>query len=113
MTHVLNTATEHVVVNPEKYPAYDIKYHGFHVDDLPEANISRYELPFCDISVLTSTPLEDQYLVFFGPFWTDVSFLLPIQILPHDNQGHRPGGFKWRPHCCQLCHGVEQVFRPN
>merc|ERR1712004_823672 len=30
-THVLNTATEHVVVNPEKYPAYDIKYHGFHV----------------------------------------------------------------------------------
>jgi len=42
VTHVLNTATEHVVVNPEKYPAYDIKYHGFHVDDLPEANISRY-----------------------------------------------------------------------
>ena len=65
VTHVLNTATEHVVVNPEKYPAYDIKYHGFHVntntnantntnknvyavynvffkvDDLPEANISR------------------------------------------------------------------------
>merc|ERR1719291_636396 len=42
VSHVLNTATEHVVVNPEKYPAYDIKYHGFHVDDLPEANISRY-----------------------------------------------------------------------
>merc|ERR1712130_585918 len=42
VTHVLNTATEHVVVNPQKYPAYDIKYHGFHVDDLPEANISRY-----------------------------------------------------------------------
>jgi len=42
VTHVLNTATEHVVVNPAKYPAYDIKYHGFHVDDLPEANISRY-----------------------------------------------------------------------
>merc|ERR1739838_1196372 len=42
VTHVLNTATEHVVVNPEKYPAYDIKYYGFHVDDLPEANISRY-----------------------------------------------------------------------
>ena len=59
VTHVLNTATEHVVVNPEKYPAYDIKYHGFpiytntntniyviynisfKVDDLPEANISR------------------------------------------------------------------------
>ena len=68
VTHVLNTATEHVVVNPEKYPAYDIKYHGFHVDDLPEANISRYKLPFCAISVLTSTPLEDHYLVFFGPF---------------------------------------------
>lgn len=46
VTHVLNTATEHVVVNPEKYPAYDIKYHGFHVDDLPEANISRYKLTF-------------------------------------------------------------------
>lgn len=42
VSHVLNTATEHVVVNPDKYPAYDIKYHGFHVDDLPEANISRY-----------------------------------------------------------------------
>merc|ERR1711936_1521695 len=42
VTHVLNTATEHVLANPAKYPAYDIKYHGFHVDDLPEANISRY-----------------------------------------------------------------------
>jgi len=42
VTHVLNTATEHVVVNPAKYPAYGIQYHGFHVDDLPEANISRY-----------------------------------------------------------------------
>jgi len=42
VTHVLNTATEHVVVNPDKYPAYDIRYHGFHVDDLPESNISRY-----------------------------------------------------------------------
>merc|ERR1712212_993196 len=42
VTHVLNTATEHVVVNPAKYPACDIKYHGFHVDDLPEANISRH-----------------------------------------------------------------------
>merc|ERR1739838_1273712 len=42
VTHVLNTATEHVVVNPEKYPAYGIQYYGFHVDDLPEANISRY-----------------------------------------------------------------------
>merc|ERR1712215_588633 len=42
VTHVLNTATEHVIVNPAKYPAYDIKYYGFHVDDLPDANISRY-----------------------------------------------------------------------
>lgn len=42
VTHVLNTATEHVVVNPAKFPAYDIKYHGFHVDDLPDSNISRY-----------------------------------------------------------------------
>merc|ERR1712080_34709 len=36
VTHVLNTATEHVVVNPAKYPAYDIQYYGFHVDDLPD-----------------------------------------------------------------------------
>merc|ERR1712126_282908 len=42
VTHVLNTATDHVVVNPAKYPAYGIQYHGFHVDDLPEANISRH-----------------------------------------------------------------------
>jgi len=42
VTHVLNTATDHVVVNPDKYSAYGIRYHGFHVDDLPEANISRY-----------------------------------------------------------------------
>jgi len=42
VTHVLNTAAEHVIVNPAKYPAYDIQYYGFHVDDLPDANISRY-----------------------------------------------------------------------
>jgi len=42
VTHVLNTAERHVPVNPEKYSCYGIKYYGFHVDDLPEANISRY-----------------------------------------------------------------------
>jgi len=42
VTHVLNTAEHHVEVNPGKYPCYGIQYYGFHVDDLPEANISRY-----------------------------------------------------------------------
>merc|ERR1712066_56860 len=42
VTHVLNTAEHHVEVNPAKYPCYGIKYYGFHVDDLPESNISRY-----------------------------------------------------------------------
>ena len=41
VTHVLNTAEHHVEVNPAKYPCYGIQYYGFHVDDLPEANISR------------------------------------------------------------------------
>merc|ERR1711936_550996 len=42
VTHVLNTAEKHVEVNPGKYSCYGIQYYGFHVDDLPEANISRY-----------------------------------------------------------------------
>lgn len=42
VTHVLNTAEQHVVVNPGKYGCYGIQYYGFHVDDLPEANISRH-----------------------------------------------------------------------
>jgi len=42
VTHVLNTAEQHVVVNPSKYSVYGIKYYGFHVDDLPGENISRY-----------------------------------------------------------------------
>merc|ERR1712002_113988 len=42
VTHVLNTAEHHVEVNPGKYTCYGIQYYGFHVDDLPEANISRY-----------------------------------------------------------------------
>jgi len=42
VTHVLNTAEHHVVVNPSKYNIYNIKYYGFHVDDLPSSNISRY-----------------------------------------------------------------------
>merc|ERR1712243_169380 len=42
VTHVLNTAEHHVEVNPGKYTCYGIQYYGFHVDDLPEANISRH-----------------------------------------------------------------------
>merc|ERR1712215_59787 len=42
VTHVLNTAEHHVEVNPAKYACYGIQYYGFHVDDLPESNISRY-----------------------------------------------------------------------
>jgi len=41
VTHVLNTAEHHVEVNPAKYACYGIQYYGFHVDDLPESNISR------------------------------------------------------------------------
>ena len=42
VTHVLNTAERHVPVNPAKYPLHGISYYGFHVDDHPSANISRY-----------------------------------------------------------------------
>jgi protein-tyrosine phosphatase len=42
VTHVLNTAENHVHVNPAKYPLHGISYYGFHVDDHPSANISRY-----------------------------------------------------------------------
>lgn len=42
VTHVLNTAERHVPVNPAKFGCYGIHYYGFHVDDLPEANISRH-----------------------------------------------------------------------
>eukprot|EP00095_Tigriopus_kingsejongensis_P009457 snap_masked-scaffold197_size267318-processed-gene-1.0 protein:Tk09457 transcript:snap_masked-scaffold197_size267318-processed-gene-1.0-mRNA-1 annotation:"dual specificity protein phosphatase 3" len=41
-THVLNTAEHHVSVNPGAYPLHNINYYGFHVDDHPSANISRY-----------------------------------------------------------------------
>jgi len=42
VTHVLNTAEEHVRVDAAKYAQYGIKYYGFHVDDLPHCDISRY-----------------------------------------------------------------------
>jgi len=42
VTHVLNTAEGHVPANPSKFACYGIKYYGFHVDDLPGSNISRY-----------------------------------------------------------------------
>ena len=42
MTHVLNTAERHVPVNPAKYPLHGISYFGFHVDDHPMSNLSRF-----------------------------------------------------------------------
>eukprot|EP00090_Calanus_glacialis_P008839 TRINITY_DN17165_c0_g1_i2.p1 TRINITY_DN17165_c0_g1~~TRINITY_DN17165_c0_g1_i2.p1 ORF type:complete len:288 (-),score=49.19 TRINITY_DN17165_c0_g1_i2:89-952(-) len=42
VTHVLNTAEQHVMVNPAKYAKHGIQYYGFHVDDLPHCDISRY-----------------------------------------------------------------------
>jgi len=42
VTHVLNTAERHVQVNPSKYPLHSINYFGFHVDDAPTSNISRF-----------------------------------------------------------------------
>lgn len=42
VTHVLNTAEKHVQVNPAKYPLHGISYFGFHVDDHPSSNISRF-----------------------------------------------------------------------
>lgn len=42
VTHVLNTAERHVPVNPGKYPVNGMSYYGFHVDDAPTSNISRY-----------------------------------------------------------------------
>lgn len=42
VTHVLNTAERHVPVNPAKYPLHGISYFGFHVDDHPMSNISRF-----------------------------------------------------------------------
>lgn len=42
VTHVLNTAEQHVEVSPGTYSLNKIQYYGFHVDDLPHANISRY-----------------------------------------------------------------------
>jgi len=42
VTHVLNTAERHVPVNPAKYPLHGISYFGFHVDDHPMSNVSRF-----------------------------------------------------------------------
>ena len=41
VTHVLNTAEQHVTVSQARYAAHGIQYLGFHVDDLPHCNISR------------------------------------------------------------------------
>lgn len=42
VTHVLNTAEQHVSVSQSKLAKAGIQYFGFHVDDLPHCNISRY-----------------------------------------------------------------------
>jgi len=42
VTHVLNTAEQHVMVSQAKYATHGIQYYGFHVDDLPHCDISRY-----------------------------------------------------------------------
>lgn len=42
VTHVLNTAEQHVEVSPGAFSLNKIQYYGFHVDDLPHANISRH-----------------------------------------------------------------------
>ena len=41
VTHVLNVAEEHVNASSTKLAVRGIQYHGFHVDDLPECDISR------------------------------------------------------------------------
>ena len=41
VTHVLNTAEQHVMVSQARLAAHNIQYYGFHVDDLPHCNISR------------------------------------------------------------------------
>ena len=42
VTHVLNTAEQHVSVSQSKLAKAGIQYFGFHVDDLPHCNIGRY-----------------------------------------------------------------------
>ena len=44
VTAVLNAAEEDVPASPTKLAALGIQYHGFHVPDLPEADISRWVL---------------------------------------------------------------------
>ena len=41
VSHVLNTAEQHVMVSQARLAAHNIQYYGFHVDDLPHCNISR------------------------------------------------------------------------
>jgi len=42
VTHVVNTAEQHVSVSHADLLSHGIQYYGFHVDDLPHCNISRY-----------------------------------------------------------------------
>ena len=60
VTHVLNTAERHVPVNPGKYPLHGINYDGFHVDDHPSANISRY---FARTTEFINEPVKHKGLI--------------------------------------------------
>ena len=87
VTHVLNTAEHHVEVNPAKYPCYGIKYYGFHVDDLPESNISRYG--------------KSDFNFYF--------YSLLLQIFPNNNLLHRVSSLQRRLGGGQLRDGLVQV----
>ena len=70
VTHLLNAAEGHVQVSPTKLAVVGIQYHGFHVDDLPESNISRFvidiimikksSINFSDISSAPQTSSTQQ-----------------------------------------------------
>ena len=86
MTHVLNTAEQHVTVSQARYAAHGIQYLGFHVDDLPHCNISR--------SVrLKGNNLNQPHHQIFSP----------------DDGVYPPGGNRGRAGGCELLHGAEQV----
>ena len=57
VTHVLNTAEQHVTVSHARYAAHGIQYLGFHVDDLPHCNISR------SVRLLRATILNNSLII--------------------------------------------------
>ena len=93
MTHVLNTAEQHVTVSQARYAAHGIQYLGFHVDDLPHCNISR----FAQISHQHQCKVKTHSLHHFN------------QIFSPDDGVYPPGGDRGRAGGCELLHGAEQV----